>query len=316
VGAAALPREAVRRGVSADGCAARLTPGGRATLFGRGGGACVVIHGDSRAELAAYRSQVDLIVTSPPYADARRSRYGGVHPDRFAEWLLTFHEPFWQALKPEGSLVINVKDKVVDGVRHRFVWHAIEALCQRGWLAIDDYIWHKTNPMPGAWPTRLRDGWEYCFHLARSKRPFFNPQAVRRPIGDWAKSRLRALSQNDRVRHNSSSGSGFGRNVSRWVGKEAVLPSNVLSLAVEGRNKQHPAAFPVGLPLFFIRLLCPEGGVVADPFSGSGTTGVAALLLGRHAVLVDASLQYCQVAVGRLQAEAGARLEPDAGARR
>jgi site-specific DNA-methyltransferase (adenine-specific)/site-specific DNA-methyltransferase (cytosine-N4-specific) len=128
---------------------------------------CTVIFGDSRKVLLDYTAQADLIVTSPPYADARHKHYDSIHPDGFVDWFLSFHQPFMDALKPTGSLVINIKDKVVDGTRHRFVWQTIEALCDRGWYAIDDYIWHKPNPMPGHWPTRLRDGWEYCFHLAK-----------------------------------------------------------------------------------------------------------------------------------------------------
>jgi site-specific DNA-methyltransferase (adenine-specific)/site-specific DNA-methyltransferase (cytosine-N4-specific) len=277
------------------------------TTLARAGVACTVIHGDSRIELKPYEGKVDLIVTSPPYADARHNHYESIHPDRFAEWFLSFHESFYKALKPEGSLVINIKDKVVNGVRHRFVWHTIEALCQRGWFAIDDYIWHKTNPMPGFWPNRLRDGWEYCFHLAKSERPFFNADAVRKPIGDWVESRLRNLGKNDLSRHNSVNASGFGRDVSKWVGKRTVLPSNVLSIALVGKNKGHPAVFPVDLPLFFIRLLCPENGLVADPFAGSGTTGIAALSLGRHSILIDNNLRYCEQAVKRLRTEASAQ---------
>lgn len=277
------------------------------TTLARAGVTCTVIHGDSRVEMQSYEGNVDLIVTSPPYADARHNHYSSIHPDKFAEWFLSFHEPFYKVLKPDGSLVINIKDKVVNGVRHRFVWHTIEALCQRGWFAIDDYIWHKTNPMPGFWPTRLRDGWEYCFHLAKSERPFFNADAVRKPIGDWVESRLRNLGKNDVSRHNSVNASGFGRDVSKWVGKQTVLPSNVLSMALVGKNKGHPAVFPVDLPLFFIKLLCPESGLVVDPFAGSGTTGIAALSLGRRSVLIDNSLQYCEQAVKRLQIEAAAR---------
>ncbi|MGH9853479.1 MAG: DNA-methyltransferase, partial [Blastocatellia bacterium] len=219
---------------------------------------------------------------------------------------LTFHEPFYHALKPNGSLVINIKDKVVDGVRHRFVWRMIEALCEKGWYSIDDYIWHKTNPMPGYWPTRLRDGWEYCFHLAKSKQPLFNTDAVRRPIGDWVESRLRKLGENDLSRHNSVNQSGFGRDISKWVGKQTVLPSNVISLALVGKNQGHPAVFPVDLPLFFIKLLCPEGGLVVDPFGGSGTTGLAALSLGRRCVLIDNNPTYCQEALRRLREEGAA----------
>ncbi len=135
--------------------------------------------------MSEFAGQVDLIVTSPPYADARSKHYDSVHPDKYKDWFLTFHEPFFNALKPDGSLILNIKDKVVDGVRHQFVWHTIEALSACGWYSIEDYIWHKTNPMPGYWPTRLRDGWEYCFHLAKSKRPYFNTNGVRKPIGDW-----------------------------------------------------------------------------------------------------------------------------------
>lgn len=272
----------------------------RVALYGEQS-ACTLIHGDSRDVLKEYEGQVDLIVTSPPYADARKKHYESVHPDEYVEWFLTFHEPFFKALKPTGSLVINIKDKVVDGVRHRYVWKTMEALSERGWFAIDDYVWHKPNPMPGYWPTRLMDGWEYCFHLAREKRPYFNHDAVRKPIGDWAQSRLRSLGKNDRSRHNSANNSGFGRDISRWLNKKTVLPSNVITAAVVGKNKGHPAVFPVDVPEFFIKLLCPDDGLVLDPFAGSGTTGVAAMNLGRACVLIDNNEAYLQAAVLRLQ---------------
>lgn len=273
------------------------------TTIRKAGSAVVIINGDSREVLKGYVNQVDLLVTSPPYADARKKHYDSVHPNDFVEWFLSFHESFYNALKPDGSLVINIKDKVVDGVRHRFVWRMIDALCERGWFSIDDYIWHKTNPMPGYWPTRLRDGWEYCFHLSKSKKPFFNADGVRKPIGDWVDSRLRKLGENDLSRHNSVNQSGFGRDISKWVGKQTVLPSNVISLALVGKNKGHPAVFPVDLPLFFIKLLCPEDGLVIDPFGGSGSTGLAALSSGRRCVLIDNNPEYCQQAIKRLREE-------------
>lgn len=258
---------------------------------------------DSREALKEFSGQVDLIVTSPPYADARHKHYDSIAPEKFAEWFLTFHEAFYNALKPEGSLVINIKDKVVDGVRHRFVWQTIELLCQQGWYSIDDYIWHKPNPMPGRWPTRLRDGWEYCFHLSKSKRPFFNPDKVRKPIGDWAESRLAKLGKNDLSRHNSVNNSGFGRDISKWVDKKTVLPSNVLSLALVGKNKGHPAVFPIDLPAFFIKLLCPDDGLVVDPFAGSGTTGIASLQLGIKSILIDNNPKYFDEAINRIKRE-------------
>ena len=220
---------------------------------------------------------------------------------------MTFHQSFYDSLKPTGSFILNLKDKIVNGVRHRFVWDTIQEFCRRGWYAIDDYIWRKTNPMPGFWPTRLRDGWEYCFHLAKSRTPYINQDAVRIPVGHWVESRLAKLGANDLTRHNSANQSGFGRDLSRWVGKQTVLPSNVINAALVGKNKGHPAVFPVDLPDFFIRLLTPPGGWVLDPFSGSGTTGIAALALSHRCLLIDNNPKYCDIAETRIRKEANAR---------
>ena len=268
---------------------------------------CLVLCDDSRTRLNSYKPCADLIVTSPPYADARKKHYDSMHPDHFAEWFATFHEAFWSSLKDDGSLVINIKDKVMDGVRHRYVWQTIDKLVGLGWHCIEDYIWHKPNPMPGYWPTRLRDGWEYCFHLAKSKRPYMNQDAVRIPIGNWAKSRLDKLGEGDKKRHNSENDSGFGRDLSRWVGKDTVLPTNVLSFSPVTKNKGHPAAFPLDLPMFFIKLLTRPGGLVIDPFCGSGTTGIAALSLQRDCMLIDNNEEYCRVAYERVLKEASAK---------
>lgn len=245
----------------------------------------------------------DLIVTSPPYADARKKHYDSISPDNFPEWLLTFNEVFWNSLKEDGSLVINIKDKVVDGVRHRYVWKSIDKLMDSGWLSIDDYIWHKPNPMPGYWPTRLRDGWEYCFHLAKKKSPFINQKAVEIPVGDWVSKRLNKLGENDTSRHNSNNDSGFGRDISKWVGKDKVLPTNVLSIPLVGKNKGHPAVFPVELPSFFIKLLSKENGLIVDPFGGSGSTGIASLINNRNCLLIDNNQDYCNIALDRIKNE-------------
>src|SRR3989339_581158 len=79
---------------------------------------CAIITDDCRSILSSFKNSVDLIITSPPYADARKKHYDSIHPDHFVEWFRTFHEPLWNALKPSGSLIINIKDKVVNSIRH------------------------------------------------------------------------------------------------------------------------------------------------------------------------------------------------------
>lgn len=124
------------------------------------------------------------------------------------------------------------------------------------------------------------------------------------PVGDWARSRLAKLSETDRTRDESKVRSGFGKNVSNWVGRDLVYPTNVLHLATETSNRRHSAAFPVELPAWFIRLFTQPGDVVLDPFVGSGTTALAAQRLGRRYVGIDISEEFIALARERLAGEA------------
>ncbi|OGO05040.1 MAG: hypothetical protein A2Y73_02515 [Chloroflexi bacterium RBG_13_56_8] len=120
------------------------------------------------------------------------------------------------------------------------------------------------------------------------------------PIGDWAESRLSSLSETDRRRDESKVESGFGKNISNWVGREKVYPNNVLHLATECSNRAHSAVFPVALPSWFIKLFTAQGAVVLDPFLGSGTSAVAAKKLARKYVGIEISEDYCTLARERL----------------
>ena len=129
--------------------------------------------------------------------------------------------------------------------------------------------------------------------------------AVRVPVGDWAKTRLKNLSDTDKRRDDSRVGSGFGKNVSSWVGRETVYPNNVLTLATESSNKSHSAVFPVGLPTWFIKLFTVAGDVVLDPFLGSGTTSVASMRLDRNSIGIEILDEYIDLAKKRISDEAG-----------
>jgi site-specific DNA-methyltransferase (adenine-specific) len=260
---------------------------------------CQIICGDNRDVLKQFSNCFDLIMTSPPYADARKSHYDSVEPENYHEWLATFHSVFWQALKPTGSLILNIKDRIVDGTRCHYVWKAIDQLERLGWYCIDDYVWNKPNPYPGRWPTRLKDGWEYCFHLSPTKKPYFNADAVRvHDKGSLKKFKLKSI---DYQYTASKTGSGFYYKRANFSGKTMALPSNVVMISSVTYNTGHPAAFPVGLPEFFIKLLTPEKGLVLDPFAGSGATAIAAAKCGRNSVLIDNQYKYCQSAYHHLK---------------
>lgn len=256
-----------------------------------------IFHGDCRKLLGKLKqSTVDLIVTSPPYADQRKQTYGGIHADKYVEWFLPIGKELHRVLKPTGSFVLNIKERVVAGERHPYVLELIIALRQQGWLWTEEYIWHKKNCHPGKWPNRFRDAWERCLHFTKSKTFAMYQDEVRVPMGDWRHARLKKLSETDKRRDNSKVNSGFGKNISNWIGRDLAYPSNVLHLATECGNKNHSAAFPLELPSWFIKLFTKPGDVVLDPFVGAGTTAVAAQRLNRSYIGIEILNEYVSVA--------------------
>ena len=214
-----------------------------------------IIQGDCLDVLASYPdSFFQLIVTSPPYADSRSKTYGGTHPDKYVEWFLPRAQEFLRVLKPEGTFVLNIKEKAVQGERHTYVLELILALRQQGWLWTEEFVWHKKNCFPGKWPNRFRDAWERCLQFNKQKQFVMHQDTVMVPMGDWAKTRLKNLSATDQIRDESKVQSGFGKNISNWVGRNMAYPTNVLHFATECDNKSHSAVFPKALPEWFFKL--------------------------------------------------------------
>lgn len=244
---------------------------------------------------------IDLIFTSPPYADQRKNTYGGIAPDEYVAWFLPRAAQFQRVLKPTGTFILNIKERVVNGERHTYVLELIQAMRQQGWLWTEEFIWHKKNSYPGKWPNRFRDNWERLLQFNRQKHFAMYQEAVMVPIGQWAKERLANLSETDKTRDESNVGSGFGKRVANWIGRDMVYPTNVLHMATECGNRGHSAAFPIELPSWFIRLFTQPNDLVLDPFIGSGTTAIAAVQLGRNYIGIDINPAYIELSRQRLE---------------
>lgn len=240
-------------------------------------------------------NSVDLIVTSPPYADQRKSTYGGISTKEYVKWFLPISKELLRVLKPTGTFILNIKEKVQNGERSTYVLELILEMRKQGWLWTEEFIWHKKNSYPGKWPNRFRDAWERLLQFNKNKKFNMYQETVMVPTGDWAKTRLRKLSETDQIRDNSKVGSGFGKNISNWVDREMAYPTNVLHLATECNNKNHSAAFPSSLPEWFIKLFTKEGDVVLDPFMGSGTTNIVAQRMGRNSIGIEIQEQYYEM---------------------
>ena len=267
--------------------------------------------GDSKEQLKLLPdNSVDLIVTSPPYADQRRNTYGGIHPDDYVEWFLPISEQLLRVLKSTGTFILNIKEKAVKGERSTYVIELILEMRQQGWLWTEELIWHKKNCYPGKWPNRFRDAWERLLQFNKQRKFNMYQEEVMVPVGDWATARLRNLSETDKARDNSKVGSGFGKNVSNWLNRDKTYPTNVLHLATECNNKSHSAAFPEALPEWFIKLFTKEQEVVLDPFMGSGTTLIVANKMRRNSIGIDVVPEYCEMVKQRLRPAELYLLEP------
>jgi site-specific DNA-methyltransferase (adenine-specific) len=264
--------------------------------------ASALFSGDSKEVLGKLPDHcVDLIITSPPYADQRKGTYGGIHPDKYVEWFLPISKELLRVLKPTGTFILNIKEKVVDGERSTYVMELILEMRKQGWLWTEEFIWHKKNCYPGKWPNRFRDAWERLLQFNKDKKFNMFQEEVMVPMGDWAKSRLKNLSETDRSRDNSKVGSGFGKNISNWLARDKAYPANVLHLATECSNKSHSAAFPEELPEWFIKLFTKEGDMVLDPFMGSGTSVLVANRMNRRYLGIELVPEYHELVKSQIK---------------
>ena len=260
-------------------------------------------------------NSVHLIVTSPPYSDRRKSTYGGIHPKEYVEWFLPLSEQMLRIRKPQGSLIVNIKEHVKNGERQTYVLELILAMNKQGWKWTEEYCWYKKTAFPGKWPNRFRDSWERCLHFTKEKKFYMNQDAVKVPIGDWAEKRFKSMSENDFIRYTSGTNKHLGKRVANWMNKRKVyphnvlvfekehysLPSNVLELCPVTNHKNHSACFPLELPAWFIRLLSKKNDLVLDPFIGVGTTALACRLLGRNYIGIEKQKEYVKEANQNIQ---------------
>lgn len=260
-----------------------------------------ILLGDSREVLKTIDDNfIDLIITSPPYADRRKNTYGGIDPEEYIEWFLPVSEQLLRVLKPTGTFILNIKEKAENGERSAYVLELILALRKQGWLWTEEFIWHKKNSYPGKWPNRFRDSWERVLQFNKTRDFNMYQEAVMVPVGDWANGRLKNLSKTDKIRNNSKSGSGFGKNISNWLKRSMVYPSNVLQFATVCNNKNHSAAFPEELPEWFIKLFTQANDFVLDPFLGSGTTSEVAQRMGRNSIGIEIMPEYVEIAKAKV----------------
>lgn len=240
---------------------------------------------------------INLVVTSPPYADMRQyNNFDGIKPNKYIDWFIPKAQEIYRIIRPDGSFILNINDKVVNGFRHPYVFELVCELHKIGFKMWERFIWYKHNPMPGMGGKRFRDGIEYIFWFCKNK-PYVNIDAVKVP----KKDKKNRGSDSDFLY--SRSGHNKKRRQTSTPFPDLVIPINVLEINLGNTYKEadcHVAIFPEKLPEFFIKAGSKEGDIVLDPFMGSGTTCKVAKTLQRQYIGIDCSQKYCEIAKKRL----------------
>lgn len=192
-------------------------------------------------------------------------------------------------------------------------WRVAFALQADGWYLRSDIIWHKPNPMPESVTDRPTRAHEYLFLLSKSARYYYDAAAIKEPAkypgGPNSPESIKSpYGQGFTRRADKQSGHGrrhAGFNA-RWDGmtrdEQVALGANkrsVWTVATKPYKGAHFATFPPDLIRPCILAGAPAGGVVLDPFGGSGTTGAVAKAHGRKAVLIEANPDYCALSMDR-----------------
>jgi len=246
--------------------------------------------------------RANVVVTSPPYATQREydpaSGFKPIRPEEYLDWYRDVAANLAAVLAEDGSYFLNIKEHAEEGQRHLYVKKLVIAHVEQwGWRFVDEFCWRKTDEgVPGGWNNRFKNAWEPIFHFCLNGAIKFRPEAVSHPSEgcfDYCP---------DTPKSNSGSGL-LGEHDDRHRG--LARPSNVIEAKTESSQGSHTAPFPRVIPEFFIKAFSDVGDVVFDPFLGSGTTVVAAAMLGCIGYGIEISPAYCDVALRRLERATG-----------
>lgn len=250
-------------------------------------------------------NSVHLIMTSPPYPKGMREYEEdcSAHADHYWDWIAPFFQATKRILHPEGSCVVVIMDKIIDGVMHPYIDELKINVRKMGLFLIDDIIWHKSNALPTVkYSRRPIRTYEHCLWFVKDPELYrWNYDDMRKPYAQATLNRYGAVG-NIETLHKRAGGQANQTWVDVQPNEKGAACNNVIyGCRYSGRNPGHPAKFPEYLPEWFIRAMTAPGQIVVDPFAGSGTTLIEAKKLDRHYIGYEIAKTYIERAELDLQ---------------
>ena len=210
-------------------------------------------------------------------------------------------EKYLAGFKVRPAIQVGIKEKDLLMIPNRV---AI-ALQDAGWYIRSEIIWHKPNPMPESVKDRPTSAHEKIWLITKSKKYYYDADAIKEPVKENSKKRVQyGLKASHKANPYSYMDTDkMGERFCNSDGKRNKR--NVWTITTKPFKEAHFATFPKDLIEPCIKAGCPEGGVVLDPFGGSGTTGIVAQSLNRQAILIELNKDYINIANKRIDKELG-----------
>jgi len=238
---------------------------------------------------------IDLIVTSPPYADIKSygKQVNVLHPDNYNTWIMPLFIEMYRVLKKSGSIIWNIGDRVIKKQRHPFALELPARVVNETKLKFyDRYFWNKPG-IPNGNKKRLNNFTEFIYHFVKDIDNIkFNMDNVRENYKEISKKRYKSKMNFYKTNEN-----GIKEMVSQKIkslNPKGKTPEGLFTFPNNSNTKgnKHPAPFSIDLPLWFIKALTDDGDIVLDTFMGSGTTAEAAMILNRKWIGLEINKEY------------------------
>ena len=276
-------------------------------------------------------NSINCCVTSPPYWGLRDYGVEGQiglekTPEEYVTKMVEIFREVKRVLRKDGTLWLNLGDsysgncsrtstgraglgnpregvftKTGKGIKPKDLvgipWMVAFALRADGWYLRSDIIWHKSNPMPESVTDRPTKAHEYIFLLTKKRKYFYDREAIREPAKPWNAGRMSAPKMG---KHRPIDP--YGQQTKKVY--DVIKGANrrtVWTIATQPYPGAHFATFPPDLIKPCILAGCPEGGIVLDPFMGSGTTAVVATMYQRNFIGFELNQEYCKMAERRIE---------------
>lgn len=281
-----------------------------------------IICGDAQSALSKMESgSAQCCVTSPPYYGLRdygsEGQIGLEHtPEQYIQNLIKVFREVRRVLSDDGTLWVNIGDSYAGSGKGSAAykrkdligipWMLAFALRLDGWYLRQDIIWAKPNPMPESVKDRCTKSHEYIFLLTKSPRYYFDAEAIREPI---AESTIRRCEHGKAPRYCGKKYAAMTEIFYRTKSGNMYKPRShrnkrdVWTVATHGYKGAHFATFPEQLITPCILAGTGTGDAVLDPFSGAGTTGIAALRNGRSYIGIEINPNYVALQEQRIKEE-------------